>query len=154
MNLDLRGKRAFVCGSTQGIGKAAALELALLGAEVVLIARDEEALKKTIGELDRSSGQTHQSICADFNLPEELAKKAQEFIAKNGDTYRAKDLNGKEISEKSYPQVEIAMKLSEQLLRLEQHFGMTPSARSNIKITPKARASEREKDNAKYFGVS
>ncbi|MEI6021374.1 MAG: short-chain dehydrogenase, partial [Bacteroidota bacterium] len=28
MNLDLKNKRAIVCGSTQGIGKAAAIELA------------------------------------------------------------------------------------------------------------------------------
>ncbi|MFY8185811.1 MAG: short-chain dehydrogenase, partial [Bacteroidia bacterium] len=34
MNLDLENKRALVCGSTQGIGKAVALELALLGANV------------------------------------------------------------------------------------------------------------------------
>ena len=45
MNLDLTGKRAVVCGSTQGIGKASAVELALLGANVTLIARDENKLK-------------------------------------------------------------------------------------------------------------
>ena len=33
MNLDLTGKSALVCGSTQGIGKAIAIELANLGAE-------------------------------------------------------------------------------------------------------------------------
>jgi 3-oxoacyl-[acyl-carrier protein] reductase len=31
MNLDLRNKNAIVCGSTQGLGKASAIELALLG---------------------------------------------------------------------------------------------------------------------------
>ena len=34
MNLDLSGKRALVCGSTQGIGKAIAWELVHLGAKV------------------------------------------------------------------------------------------------------------------------
>ena len=49
MNLSLKGKRALVCGSTQGIGKAAAVELALLGAEITLVARNEEALVATAG---------------------------------------------------------------------------------------------------------
>ena len=47
MNLDLENKRALVCGSTQGIGKAVALELALLGANVTLVARNEDSLKKS-----------------------------------------------------------------------------------------------------------
>ena len=49
MNLDLKNKRALVCGSTQGIGKAVALELALLGANVTLVARNEDSLKKVKG---------------------------------------------------------------------------------------------------------
>ena len=34
MNLDLTDKYAIVCGSTQGLGFASAVELALLGANV------------------------------------------------------------------------------------------------------------------------
>ena len=34
MNLDLSGKSALVCGSTQGIGKATAMELADLGGTI------------------------------------------------------------------------------------------------------------------------
>ena len=83
MNLDLKNKRAIVCGSTQGIGKAVAIELALLGANVTLIARNEEALNKTKAELDQSKGQQHDHICADFTQPEELRNKIQQYIAKN-----------------------------------------------------------------------
>ena len=39
MNLDLSGKTAIVCGSTQGLGFACAVEIALLGANVILMAR-------------------------------------------------------------------------------------------------------------------
>ena len=53
MNLDLKNKRALVGGSTQGIGKAVAIELALLGANITLIARNEEALKKAERDLKR-----------------------------------------------------------------------------------------------------
>ena len=45
MNLDLTGRRALVGGSTQGIGKAVAQELALMGAQVTLIARNAEELE-------------------------------------------------------------------------------------------------------------
>ena len=44
MNLDLSGKHALVCGGSQGIGRAAALELAALGADVTLLARSREGL--------------------------------------------------------------------------------------------------------------
>ena len=66
MNLDLKHKQAIVCGSTQGIGKAIALELANLGASVTLIARNEEALKATKLELNTSAGQLHSYLCVDF----------------------------------------------------------------------------------------
>lgn len=83
MDLNLSGKRAVVCGSTQGIGKAVAVELALLGANVTLVARNEEALKKTKAELHTSNDQQHDYVCADFTKPEELQKKMQEYTSKN-----------------------------------------------------------------------
>ena len=51
MNLDLTGKHAFVCGSSQGIGKAAAMELAKLGATVTLIARNDARLRSAVADL-------------------------------------------------------------------------------------------------------
>lgn len=41
MNLDLTGKNPFVGGSSKGIGRAVAFELAKLGASVTLIRHDE-----------------------------------------------------------------------------------------------------------------
>lgn len=79
MNLDLTGKHALVCGSTQGIGKAAAIELALLGADVTLIARNEEKLKATVGELERIGH--HDYIVADFSSPENVRAALQKYLA-------------------------------------------------------------------------
>ncbi len=72
MVTDLTGKRAIICGSTQGIGKAAAKELALLGASITLIARNEEALKQVISELPADDTESHNYIVADFNDPGSL----------------------------------------------------------------------------------
>lgn len=84
MDLNLKNKTAIVCGSTQGIGKAAAIELALLGANVVLIARNEDKLKQTLSELDTSHGQKHKFLCADFAKPDLLREKINTFIKANG----------------------------------------------------------------------
>lgn len=83
MNLDLTGKRALVCGSTQGIGKASAIELARLGATVTLVARNEEKLKTTVLELPRPANQTHTYRVADFEKPEVLKTTVLECVAAN-----------------------------------------------------------------------
>jgi 3-oxoacyl-[acyl-carrier protein] reductase len=72
MNLSLQNKNAIVCGSTQGIGKAIAIELALLGANVTLLARNEIALMEAIKDLDVSKNQQHKLLIADFAKPDEL----------------------------------------------------------------------------------
>lgn len=69
MDISLRGRRTLVCGSTQGIGKAVANELALLGAQVTLMARDPAKLKAVAAELPRPNGQPHDFIAADFADP-------------------------------------------------------------------------------------
>lgn len=83
MNTDLSGKTALVCGSTQGIGKASAIELALLGANIILVARNEESLKATINELDVSKGQKHTFLTVDFEIPALLRKKVEAYVTDN-----------------------------------------------------------------------
>jgi 3-oxoacyl-[acyl-carrier protein] reductase len=80
MNLDLTGKTALVCGSTQGIGLASAVELALLGANVTLIARNEEKLREAVEDLDTSMGQLHRYIVADFADHENVKEAIQSYL--------------------------------------------------------------------------
>lgn len=84
MNLNLENKKAFVCGSTQGIGRAAAIELAGLGASVVLLARNEDSLKRVKDELNTANNQIHDYIVADFSKPGELKNKVGEYLENNG----------------------------------------------------------------------
>ena len=67
MDVNLEGKNALVCGSSQGIGKAVAIELAELGASVTLLARNKAALSVVAQELDAAKGQQHEILVADFN---------------------------------------------------------------------------------------
>ncbi|MGJ8745171.1 SDR family oxidoreductase [Polaribacter sp.] len=71
MNLELINKNALVCGSTQGIGKATAILLAEEGANVTLIARNEEKLKEVLAALPNNK-QCHSYLVADFSKPEAL----------------------------------------------------------------------------------
>ena len=80
MNIELSNRNALVCGSTQGIGKAAAIELAQLGATVFLLARDEKKLKEVAEELPVPAGQKHQYLVADFNFPNLVEKAVKLFL--------------------------------------------------------------------------
>tara|TARA_B100000131_G_scaffold308865_1_gene338681 strand:+ start:1235 stop:2014 length:780 start_codon:yes stop_codon:yes gene_type:complete len=82
MNLDLKNKNAIVCGSTQGIGEASAIELAKLGANVTLIARNESKLSAVVNKLDKSIGQHHKFICIDFSNSDKL-KSAVDLLDEN-----------------------------------------------------------------------
>jgi 3-oxoacyl-[acyl-carrier protein] reductase len=80
----LRGRRAFVCGSTQGIGKACAIEFTQLGASCTLVARNEQALKMVRDQLPKGDGQTHDFIVADFSDYEDLRGKVAEYLHDEG----------------------------------------------------------------------
>src|SRR5262245_58071560 len=84
MNLDLAGKRALVCGASQGIGRAAAIELAALGASVTVCGRNAEALERVRATLPTKAGQTHLILVADFAKPDEVKSAAEQLVAAVG----------------------------------------------------------------------
>ena len=81
MNLSLTGKTAIICGSTQGIGLACAVELAALGARCILMSRNEESLIEAIQQLD--TPQLHDYLIADFNKPDEVRTAIENYTQKN-----------------------------------------------------------------------
>ncbi len=83
MDISLKEKNAIVCGSSRGIGKAAALELANNGANVTLIARNEIMLKKVIKELKNDDTQKHGILAVDFSHPQKLKDKIKRYVNNN-----------------------------------------------------------------------
>jgi len=75
MDLNLKKKNALVCGSSRGIGKAVAFELAELGANVTLVSRSVDKLKVICEELKTVRGQKHDYMTADFNDSQSLKEK-------------------------------------------------------------------------------
>jgi 3-oxoacyl-[acyl-carrier protein] reductase len=81
MHLDLTGKHALVCGGSQGIGHAAAIELAKLGADVTLLARSREPLERALAALPHvHAAQTHATIAADMSEHEALRAKVEATV--------------------------------------------------------------------------
>ena len=80
MNLNLENKHALVCGSSQGMGKAIAVQLAKMGANVTLFARNLDTLNQVKAELANNGSQQHFAICADFSQPDEVARALDEHL--------------------------------------------------------------------------
>jgi 3-oxoacyl-[acyl-carrier protein] reductase len=82
MDLDLTGKHALVCGSSQGIGLASAVELASLGADMTLLARRAEKLEELAGQLPRTHyAQQHGWIAVDAVDTAALRAKVDALVA-------------------------------------------------------------------------
>jgi 3-oxoacyl-[acyl-carrier protein] reductase len=82
MDLNLTGKHALVCGASEGIGRAVAHELALLGADVTLLARRAEALQAAAAALPRTAtGQRHDWIAADVAQHDALSAKVESLAS-------------------------------------------------------------------------
>lgn len=75
-------KTALVCGSTQGIGKETAKQLASKGFSIVLMARSKDKLEATLSELDTNHGQKHTYIQADFSDYTNVKIAIEDFISK------------------------------------------------------------------------
>ncbi len=81
---ELSGKRALVCGSSRGIGRACAVELAKAGASLTIVARGEPALQSTLADLSADAGQCHDYLSADSSDPEAFQAVVLQQIESTG----------------------------------------------------------------------
>lgn len=79
--INLKGKHAIVCGSSQGIGKATAEVMAGLGCRITLFARNKKALQSTLDGLDNSAGQKHAFITADFSNRDDISETIESYVS-------------------------------------------------------------------------
>jgi len=70
MDLGISGRRAIVCASSRGLGRACAQALAAAGCEVVINGRDEESLNATAAAIHRDTGAKVIAVRADVATPE------------------------------------------------------------------------------------
>jgi 3-oxoacyl-[acyl-carrier protein] reductase len=81
MLIELHGKNALVCGSSQGIGKAVAHQLASAGANITLLARNCEALRNVMSNLPNDGTQVHDYICSDIKDFDKIREELNQRIA-------------------------------------------------------------------------
>lgn len=77
MDLGLKGKVALVAAASQGLGRAAALELAREGARVAICSRREDAIKRAAEEISSTTGSEVLPIVADVTNAEDTARFVQ-----------------------------------------------------------------------------
>ena len=80
---NLSGKTCLITGPTQGIGKAATLAIAKLGANLVLVVRDGQRGRDLADELRAAGNPNVELIIADLSSQAEVRRAAAEFLARH-----------------------------------------------------------------------
>ncbi len=84
LGMDLSNQNAIVTGGAKGIGRAISLALASAGANIALIARDTDAMKRVADEIGRS-GRHVLTAKADVSSDAEVKQAVQSALAKFND---------------------------------------------------------------------
>ncbi|TNE47253.1 MAG: SDR family oxidoreductase [Deltaproteobacteria bacterium] len=82
--LSLQGKHALVCGASAGIGRATALALASLGAEVTALARREDRLSTLVPELEAAGASAARYVVADLDQRDALEETIKDLLQQHG----------------------------------------------------------------------
>ena len=80
MNISLVSKKAMIGGSSRGIGRAIAQQLAASGASVTVMARSEDKLDALVSSLPTNNGQKHQYLVVDYSNFEAYKKLLPHFL--------------------------------------------------------------------------
>ena len=83
MKISLKYRSALVGGSSRGLGKSVAFQLAKSGAKVTLMASNEQRLIETIAKLKEISDANHDYLVVDFNNHEKYKKTIKKYLSEN-----------------------------------------------------------------------
>ncbi len=83
-DLSLAGRHALVCGASSGIGRASALALASLGAEITALARRRELLDSLLPELQEAGSPRARALVADLESRADLRTQIQALLGQAG----------------------------------------------------------------------
>jgi NAD(P)-dependent dehydrogenase (short-subunit alcohol dehydrogenase family) len=83
VDLGLKGKVAIITGSTEGIGKATALNFAQQGAKVAICSRDAEKVKHAVAEIEAAGGEV-LGMAADISKAADIEQFINAVAAKFG----------------------------------------------------------------------
>ncbi len=72
MDLKLTGKNAIICAASQGLGKAAAIDLAKEGARIAICSRDKEKIESVREEIYKATDTDVIAVKTDLNSPEDI----------------------------------------------------------------------------------
>ncbi|MEM8750241.1 MAG: SDR family oxidoreductase [Pseudomonadota bacterium] len=70
MDLGIKGRKAIVCASSEGLGKGCAMALAQAGCDVIVNARTEKTVEATVRELSDATGANITGVAADVGTRE------------------------------------------------------------------------------------
>ena len=79
----MQGKRVLITGASDGIGKAAALELARQGADVVIAGRNETKTGGVLRQIQAESPGEHSMLLADLSSIAQTKRLAAEFLSRH-----------------------------------------------------------------------
>ncbi|MEE9375339.1 MAG: SDR family oxidoreductase [Rhizobiaceae bacterium] len=70
MDLGIKGRKAIVCASSEGLGKGCAIALAEAGCEVIVNARTAKTVEATVAEIIKATGAKVTGVAADVSTAE------------------------------------------------------------------------------------
>ena len=70
MDLGIAGKKALVCAASKGLGRGCAQALAEAGCDVTIVARTEDALRRTAESIGARAGRAVHFVACDITTPE------------------------------------------------------------------------------------
>jgi NAD(P)-dependent dehydrogenase (short-subunit alcohol dehydrogenase family) len=80
---DLHGKTVLITGANQGIGKASAIALGKMGANLVLVCRSAEKAKAAVAEIQVAGAKNVELLIGDMGSQADVRRVAAEFKAKH-----------------------------------------------------------------------